>query len=131
MSRLHGFGELRASAFEIPAGTWWWLRDEDTRFSVDRPGHPWILHVDFSPRLAFAHACPRSKSPPRKGDLFLEHPAHPLKHEDRCQLDADARVYILPRQIKANWIDNGKLSCTEPSAEFLKQVQSAVGRGSS
>src|SRR5689334_12617393 len=51
--------DLRHSMLDWPAGTWWMLLEADTGFSSSRVHHPWIFHVAYSARLAFAHGCPR------------------------------------------------------------------------
>ena len=122
-----GLGGLRPSLCNIPVGTWWWLRDADTRFG-DRAGHPWILHVAFNARLEFGHACPRTTLEPRDGDTFVKHGRHRAGHEESCKIDREP-AWIKPlesRQILAEWIDNGGYSCEERDLAFLGKVELAL-----
>ena len=107
-----------------PAGTWWMLLETDTGFSNSRVHHPWIFHVPYSARLAFAHGCPRT----RRRQQWDEHPAHPIGHESMCQLND--RGWILfehTRQLRGDWLDNGYYSCEEPEgAELLAEICSRL-----
>lgn len=127
--RLRGLDELRFGFFPIPAGTWWMLRELDVQWSTTRVNHPWILHIDYSPRTAFAHACPRTRSRSADG---LEHPRHIAGHEPMCQLDF--KGWVLPleaHQIRPEWFDNGWRSCEEdPSSDLLEGIRRCLGSDS-
>jgi hypothetical protein len=126
--RLRGLDELSFSFVPIPAGTWWILREEDVKWSITRMNHPWILHVDFTPRTAFAHACPRTRSRSADG---CEHDAHVPGHEPMCQLDC--KGWVLPqeaRQILPEWFDNGWRSCEEaPESDLLERIRARLVPG--
>lgn len=128
LARVSGFSALKFSDFPAPAGSWFSLLDSDTRFSLLRPDHRWMLYLDFDPgRHVFAHGCPRSTSDPRPGNVFFEHPAHDAKHESGCMIDLDARVYVSSRRpVEPTWLDHGRYSCLEPSSEFVAKVQGAI-----
>lgn len=117
---------LTHAALGAPAGAWFVLSEANTGFSDTRAEHPWILVADFSPRLALAHGCPRTR---RRNESEYRHAAHEIGHEPMCQLTDTGWILITQqRPLDPSWLDDGFYSCTEPSGQVIQDLQAlAVG----
>lgn len=92
------------------------LLEVDTGFSDSRVHHPWVLHIAYTARLAFAHGCPRTRS----RQPWPEHPVHPIGHEAMCQLNELGWIlYGSAQQLRGDWLTHGYHSCTEPEGSLL------------